>query len=189
MSALDLLVELRDRGALVRAEGDRLLISPRRVIDSDLEARIRARKAEVLQLLRAAPPDLALADRGPSTGATLSARGREALGGKASQAPKGPLVAARPGERSAWLREFFEDGRIPLAEIDHGTLGRFILARDSKALEVLAEEHAPLPILSMGELLALAPHGVEAVRSVLETRRVFGPHVAFRGVYQRPLDG
>jgi hypothetical protein len=132
----------------------------------------------MLALLRVVPPEL-----------ELSARGREALGGSTPQSPKPPLVSAPPGERSAWLREFFEDGRIPLAEIDHGTLGRFILTRDSKALEVLTEEHAPLPILSMGELLALAPHGVEAVRAVLDTRRVFGPHVALHAVRSRRCDG
>lgn len=189
-AAAEIVAELRARGARLRTDGQTVFVAPRSVLTPELSERVRAHKPELLSLLTAAPPELALAGHGPSKGAPLSARGQEALGGKAPAAPaRRPLVAAPPEARSEWLRSFMEeDASIPFAVIDHGTLGRFVLTRAPGALEALSEEHA-LPVLAMRELLALAPHGVEGLRALLDTRRVFGPHVAFRGVHQRPLDG
>ena len=182
-AAGELLQELRTRGASVRVDGDKLRIAPASAVDPELLERLRSAKPAMLALLRAAPPDLA-----------LSARGRDALGGgpkPAAPAPATrPLVAAPPEERGKWLRGFFEDASIPLAVIETGPLGRFILVRDTGALEALdPAERADLPLLGERELLALAPQGIEAVRALLDTRRIFGPQVELRAVRSRPLDG
>jgi hypothetical protein len=53
MSALD---TLRHAGLTVEAEGDRLLVQPRSLLNEDLRALLREHKPEILALLRCAAP-------------------------------------------------------------------------------------------------------------------------------------
>src|SRR5687767_8738225 len=56
MSARELLVQLREKGVEVKANGDRLVIdAPRGAITPDLRDALSANKAELLQILTAPP--------------------------------------------------------------------------------------------------------------------------------------
>src|SRR5687768_17934969 len=56
MSARELLVQLREKGVDVKANGDRLVIdAPRGAITPDLRDALSANKAEILQILTAPP--------------------------------------------------------------------------------------------------------------------------------------
>ena len=56
MSARELLVQLREKGVEVKANGDRLVIdAPRGTITPDLREALSANKAELLQILTAPP--------------------------------------------------------------------------------------------------------------------------------------
>jgi hypothetical protein len=55
MSALAILGELQRRGVSVTADGDTLILKPRRAVDSELLARVRDHKPEIIQALSARP--------------------------------------------------------------------------------------------------------------------------------------
>jgi hypothetical protein len=55
VTAMAILDELRRRGASVAADGDALVLKPRRALDSKLLARVREHKAEILRALSAHP--------------------------------------------------------------------------------------------------------------------------------------
>lgn len=60
MTAADLLAELNERGITVEARGDRLRYSPPSAVTPDLADRMKARKGELLAILRDAPNDTAI---------------------------------------------------------------------------------------------------------------------------------
>jgi hypothetical protein len=55
VSALAILSELQRRGVSVTADGDALVLKPRRAIDSELLARVREHKPEIIRALSARP--------------------------------------------------------------------------------------------------------------------------------------
>ncbi|MGH9740578.1 MAG: hypothetical protein ACRD4X_18625 [Candidatus Acidiferrales bacterium] len=55
MSAAALLSELARRGVSVTADGDALILKPRRALDGELLARIRENKPEIIRVLSARP--------------------------------------------------------------------------------------------------------------------------------------
>src|SRR6185503_7888504 len=66
MSPRELLVELREKGVEVKANGDRLVIdAPRGAITPDLRDALSANKAELLQILTAPPIEKAAARPAP----------------------------------------------------------------------------------------------------------------------------
>lgn len=182
-AAMDLLSELRDRGARVWADGDRVLISPGRVLDPDLRQRIIQAKPQVLALLRAAPPDLALSDRG-----------RAALGGNAPAEPAREYVTPSSSEdRKALLDRFLRDERVPFATFE-GPTGAFLIVRDQRALETLDQEHAVLPVLTFEEIERHAAKtsrvGLRAgLLALLAAREVYGAAVELRRVTRTQADG
>ncbi len=62
MTATALLSELKSRGVILEAKGDKLAFWPRGKVTPDLKAEIIRYKAEILALLQSPPPDLTLAD-------------------------------------------------------------------------------------------------------------------------------
>lgn len=182
-AAMEVLAELRIRGARAWIEGDRLLVSPSRALDPGLRERIRARKPELVSLLRAAPPEMQ----------QLSARGREALGGKAPTSAQPAHQYASPSsaaERRDLLDRFLRDERIPFATFDSRTAGAFLIVRDRRALQSLDQEHAVLPVLYLAELEHWAGElGASGLRALLAARGVEGPGVELRRVYGSRRDG
>lgn len=164
-AAMDLLSELRDRGARVWAEGDRLLISPGRVLDPELRERIVAAKGQVLELLRVRSPEFALADRGGAASRTAAETTEEA-------APKyGPPLTAE--QRRALLdRSLFE------MYSPHVPGGICLVATDARALEALGDEPVAVPVFLQAELEQLRDT-LRTVRAVfaVELRRVTRTHV------------
>jgi hypothetical protein len=55
VSAMAILGDLQRRGVSVAADGDALVLKPRRALDSELLARVREHKAEILRALPARP--------------------------------------------------------------------------------------------------------------------------------------
>ncbi len=62
MTATALLSELKSRGVILEAKGDKLAFWPRGKVTPDLKAEIIRYKAEILALLQSPPPDPTLAD-------------------------------------------------------------------------------------------------------------------------------
>jgi len=60
MSGLAILGELQRRGVRVTADGDSLVLKPRRALDSDLLGRIRGAKPAILEALRNRPATCSL---------------------------------------------------------------------------------------------------------------------------------
>jgi hypothetical protein len=56
VSALAILNELQRRGVSITADADDLVLKPRRAIDSELLARVRDHKLEIIRLLSVRPP-------------------------------------------------------------------------------------------------------------------------------------
>lgn len=180
-AAAEVIAELRARGARIRAEGSTLYVAPRSVLTPELSERVRALKPELVELVRSVPPELA-----------LSARGREALGGKAS-APARPApeyaAPSSPEERKALLDRFLRDERVPFATFDSPG-GAFLIVRDRRALEALDQEHAALPVLYVAELERWAEElGPAGLRALLAARAVEGAGVELRRVTRTHVDG
>jgi TubC N-terminal docking domain len=55
VSATEILGELQRRGVSVTADGDALVLKPRRAIDGELLARVREHKPEIIRALSAHP--------------------------------------------------------------------------------------------------------------------------------------
>ncbi len=60
MSATAILGELQRRGVKVIADGDALVLKPRRALDNELLARVREHKPEIIRALSARPATCAL---------------------------------------------------------------------------------------------------------------------------------
>jgi hypothetical protein len=105
MSARELLVQLREKGVEVKANGDRLVIdAPRGAITPDLRDALSANKAELLQILSAPPIERAV----PKPAPVLIQAPVEALGSAAVQrdAPSRlPEPQAISPERSSVIEE------------------------------------------------------------------------------------
>jgi hypothetical protein len=172
-AAFELLAELRSRGGHIRAEGDRLLISPRSALSPGLVERIRQAKPQVLELLRSAPTDFTIAS------------------GAAKPAEPEPEYA-RPSsaeERRELGDRFLCDERIHFATFD-SPVGAFLIVRDARALEALDEEHAALPVLYINELERSAQNlGAAGLRALLAARSAFGTAVELRRVRGSRRDG
>ncbi len=157
MSARALLARLTAAGVELAAEGDRLRY----------RGPAAALPPEILGELRERKPELLELLR-PPAGRTLRAG-----------------VDGDPGEL---LARFLEDSSLPLAVFHSRALGRdFVLARDAEALAALTEAERGLPVLYFADCQKAAALGLEGLRTLLDTRAVFGPEVALRSVAQGPL--
>jgi hypothetical protein len=145
-SAQGLLAHLRRRGIEVFADGAALRWrAPRGVVTpTDLEA-LRARKREVLEVLRSAGDD------------QLRLR-------------LVPEPAATPLDRfltdASVPVAIFHSRRLGRA---------FVLARDEKALGVLTEADRALPVLFFADCETLSGLGPADLAKILDARQVFGP--------------
>ena len=188
-AAIDLLAELHSRGGRVRVDGSTLYVSPKSALSPDLVERLRQAKPEVLELLRAAPADMALGEPARPSGAPLSTRGCEALGGDLSE-PAEYACASSSEERRTLLHRFTIDAAIPFATFDSPTVGAFLVVRDRRALEALDVGHAALPVLYLDELeRSTGKLGAAGLQALLAARSAFGPGVELRAVRGGQRDG
>lgn len=159
-AALELLAELRRRGARIRVlEGDALHVGPRAALDPDLLARLREAKPQVLELLRAAP-----------TNSTLCSPAIDEIGG-------GPSGLPHAGLSPEQCRELLDRSVFEMHS-PHVPGGMCLLARDARSLDALGDEPITLPVFFQVELEQLRD-ALRTVRSVfaIELRRVTRSHV------------
>src|SRR5215210_2779972 len=102
MSARELLVQLREKGVEVKANGDRLVIdAPRGAITPDLRDALSANKAEILRILTAPPIERNLPKPEPAlVQAPVAAPEPAAV---QREAPRSPEPQAISPERSSVL--------------------------------------------------------------------------------------
>jgi hypothetical protein len=197
-AALDLLAELRSRGARIRADGEQLFVSPREVATPELLERLRAAKPELLVLLRDTPARGLLAEL-ERHGVRLEAHADGLRVRSGSPAIPRELVAAVSEHASAirvlllQREDLIEkaDLRAMHAEptawrLYSRALGLELwLARDEETAEEVWVQ-TRLPVLLVEEWLRLARHGLELVRAVLNVRAEFGPRGVALGEIRTP---
>ena len=118
MTAPALISTLRERGATLRAEGDRLRVTPATVLTDCDRAEIRAHKAEILRALDTtqAPAEIA-----PATSTVEFDRtsGLASMDGRQSEVREFAACAAYDAARAAnWAHRQFERGEITSAQRD-----------------------------------------------------------------------